>query len=486
MRSFRTQVLLWIGLIVASSLIVLGFAMSAVNTAQLERVIDRGLLMRGDAMGRGNRPFPFGRPGGPVGAPQQPTGDLVVDLQRPVAMDLQGNMVQGREMFDPRARKKDGRVIAGFSNAQYRGEEIRVYTTALMRPRGAPPEGGPPGFDPPQGGPPELVGTVQVASDLRAIRQLKAIQIQTLLSTVPLAILGALVVAFFLAARVARPVAELGAAAKSLAEGDYSARLPDQKLEEFSTLGTQFNLMAERVETSVVDLQSALDQQRRFTADASHELRTPLTRMQLATSAAFSGSDQEIREALVVADTAAKDMALLVQQLLELAKADTGELTSNLVPLDLRVVVAEAIEKLGSNGVPLEIRLDDKAVPVMGDSSQLERVVFNLVENARRHTNEGLILVELYANGSSLGVEAPWHGAATLKVTDTGAGIAPEHLQRVTERFYRVDSARDREHGGSGLGLAIVQEIVTAHHGTLRIESEVDLGTVVTVAIPLK
>ncbi|MEQ1934512.1 MAG: HAMP domain-containing sensor histidine kinase, partial [Fimbriimonadaceae bacterium] len=236
-----------------------------------------------------------------------------------------------------------------------------------------------------------------------------------------------------------------------------------------------FNQMAGKVESSVADLQASLDQQRRFTADASHELRTPLTRMQLATSSAFSGSEKDVRDALVVADTAAKDMGKLVQQLLDLAKADTGEMTARMAPLDFRVVVAEAVDKLGGGEIPVELRLDDKPVPILGDSSQLERVIFNLIENSRRHTAEGCILVELYGNGE-----------ATLKVTDTGKGIAREHLPHVLDRFYRVDSSRDRDHGGAGLGLAIVQEIVHAHGGVLRIESEVDLGTVITVSIPLK
>lgn len=468
--------LAWIGLIVAVALIVLGFSMSAVNIAQMERVIDRGLKMRGENMARGMRPFQGGRFGGgggpngpPNGAPRS-SGDLLVDIQRPVVMGADGTLLQG-PLLDPSAITKDHRAIVGFSRAKFQGEEIRVYTTNLMRPLDGPQEG--PNPDPSR--PMEINGVVQVASDVRSITQLKEIQLKTLLSTVPLAIIGALIAAFFLAARVVKPVSELGVATQSLAEGDYAARLPAQELEEFAVLETQFNQMAERVQQSVSGLQTALDQQRRFTADASHELRTPLTRMQLATSSALSGDDQNLREALVVADTAAKDMGALVQQLLDLAKADTGEMTSKMVPLDLRVIVAEAVDKLGFSAVPIELRLDDKAVNVLGDAGQLERVIFNLVENAQRHTDSGHILVELYGNGN-----------AKLQITDTGAGIAPEHLPHLTERFYRVDSSRDREHGGTGLGLAIVSEIVRAHGGHMRIESELGLGTMVAVALPLK
>lgn len=472
MRSFRTQVTFWIAGVVALALIVLGTAMSVVNLNQLRAGIDRDLKGRAMMPG-GPRRGPGGPPdgqfigdgqGGPQGFgqfdgpefqfPQNPPPpgetDVIAMLRRPRILLRDGKLrYENETIFDQKAIDNALRDRAGFSNGVFRGEKIRIYTQPIIR----------------QG---TRVAIVQVASDLRAVDQLKAVEVGTMLSTVPLAILAAIGVAFFLTGRVMRPIGEMNRAAKSIAEGDYSARLPAGGLDEFGQLSNQFNHMAEKVEESVTGLQDALDQQRRFTADASHELRTPLTRMRLATGAGLSGPDSEAREALVVADEAAKDMSKLVQQLLDLARADTGELTRRFETVDLRVVASEAASKLTSP-VPIEFDLAEEAVNIQGDAHHLERVCLNLLENAIRHTTEGSITLRVL------------NSPKRIEVQDTGSGIAAEHLPRLTERFYRVDSARGREVGGSGLGLAIVEEMVKAHGGKLEIESHVGVGTTVKV-----
>lgn len=456
MRSFRTQVILWIAGVVALALIVLGTAMSIVNVNQLASGIDRDLRNRGEMMARGGGPpFGAGGPGpvGPGGPPprgqfQQQRRDPIIDddviasIRRPRIRFFDGGAQD--DLFDPKPFEESRR---GFSTVVYREERIRVYSTPMVR------DG-------------DLVAVVQVANELRPIDQLKAVEIRTMLSTVPLAILGAVLVAFFLTGRVMKPIGQMSGAAKSISEGDYSARLPTQGLDEFAALGSQFNNMAEKVEASVQGLQSALDQQRQFTADASHELRTPLTRLRLATSAGLTGPDSEARDSLRVADEAGKDMSKLVQQLLDLARADTGDLSRRFEPVDLRVIAGEAVSKVHSE-IPIEVEFADHAVTIPGDENHLERVCLNLLENAIRHTREGRIVIRVL------------NGPARIEVEDTGIGIAPEHLPHITERFYRIDSARDREAGGAGLGLAIVDEVVRAHGGRLEILSALGKGTTI-------
>ena len=142
--------------------------------------------------------------------------------------------------------------------------------------------------------------------------------------------------------------------------------------------------------------------------------------------------------------------------------------------MDLRVVASDAVAKLATPGPEVRVDLAERAVKVKGDADRLERAVLNLLENARRHAPTGSITVRVSSDQD-----------AELTVSDTGEGIAPEHVPHLTERFYRVDTARDRVAGGSGLGLAIVQEIVRAHHGSMAITSEIGEGTTVSLKIPL-
>lgn len=469
MRSFRTQVVLWIAGVVALALIVLGTAMSIVNVNQLASGMDRDLRNRGEMMARNGGP-PFGEgPGGPRGGQGGPLGpgpgprgqgfqqvprdpmidsDVLASLRRPRVLLPDGSPRNPNaidDILDRGAFERAAKFQPGHSTTVYRGERVRVYSTPMVR------DG-------------SLVGVVQVANELRPIDQLKAVEIRTMLSTIPVAVIGAVLVALFLTGRVMRPIGEMSSAAKSIADGDYSTRLPTQGLDEFAQLGEQFNHMAEKVEASVTGLQAALDQQRQFTADASHELRTPLTRMRLATSAGLTGPDADAKDALRVADDAGKDMSKLVQQLLDLARADTGDLSRRFEPVDLRLVASEAVAKVTSP-VPIDVELAESAVTIPGDAHHLERVCLNLLENAIRHTESGRIVLRVSGH------------PATIEVEDTGSGIAEEHLPHLKERFYRIDSARDRGAGGSGLGLAIVDEVVRAHGGKLEISSQVGKGT---------
>jgi signal transduction histidine kinase len=158
-------------------------------------------------------------------------------------------------------------------------------------------------------------------------------------------------------------------------------------------------------------------------------------------------------------------MARLVSQLLLLAKADAGQLGIHREKTDLRVLASEAIEIVPKpEGVKLETRFPEHAAYAEVDSDAIRRVVGNLLENAYRHTPSGTVQVAI--------LEGP-----ILEVSDTGPGIASEHLPHLTERFYRADASRAGATGGSGLGLAICKTILEGHGGRLEIESELGKGT---------
>jgi signal transduction histidine kinase len=360
-------------------------------------------------------------------------------------------------IFDPKAIEKARAGETYYSEAVFQGEQVRVLTAPAER------------FG---------VGFVgQFARELRDYNALARVQWLTLLTVLPFALILAALGGRFLTGRAMRPIADMGEAAARIGGGDFDRRIPVAGDDEFATLGVRFNEMATSLGVSFANqraayerLEQAYEQQRRFVGDASHELRTPLTRLQLATSEALADPSSDSKKALAVADESARAMAKLVKQLLDLAKADAGELKPVRQEVDLRALVADVVHDLPEGQPEVTLDLPDQAVSVSVDPDQIARVILNLVDNARRYTSaDGTITVRVRDG--------------MFEVRDTGEGIAPEHLPHVRERFYRADAARSREAGGAGLGLAIIDEIVAAHSGSLEIESQPGVGTVVRVNV---
>jgi len=294
----------------------------------------------------------------------------------------------------------------------------------------------------------------------------------TLLALVPFGLLAAGLGGAFLTGRALRPVREIAGTAARLGASDLSERLPVSGRDEFSELSSSFNAMLAR-------LKEAFDRQRRFTADASHELRTPLSIIKANTSLALEHPwpEDRYREFLAAIDTAAGRQSRIVEELLFLARADAGGLARDVGPVCLIEALEEAAEAVSRPDRPC-IRLEsiDPALMVPGSGSELTRLFTNLLENAVRHTPpEGTVTVSAMVDAMSV----------TVTVTDTGEGIAPEHLPHLGERFYRVDAARSAGTGGTGLGLAICRSITEAHGGRMTIESKVGEGTAVRIRLLL-
>ena len=294
----------------------------------------------------------------------------------------------------------------------------------------------------------------------------------TLLALVPFGLLAAGLGGAFLTGRALRPVGEIAGTAARLGASDLSERLPVSGHDEFSALASSLNAMLARLE-------EAFDRQRRFTADASHELRTPLSIIKANTSLALEHPwpEYRYREFLTAIDTAAGRQSRIVEELLFLARADAGRLARDVGSVCLIEALEEAAEAVSRPDRPC-IRLESIAPALMvpGSGSELTRLFTNLLENAVRHTPpEGKVTVSAMADAMSV----------TVTVTDTGEGIAPEHLSHLGERFYRVDAARSASTGGNGLGLAICRSITEAHGGQMTIESKVGEGTAVRVRLLL-
>ena len=261
-------------------------------------------------------------------------------------------------------------------------------------------------------------------------------------------------------------------AAGRLAEGRLDYPVPSGgSADEIRRLEQAFNEMARR-------LQTTLDDQRMFVANASHELRTPLTSLKLRAGAY---RDPEAGPKFMAEIESEIDrLTKMVNDLLDISRIESGLEAAAPEPVDLAQLAGEARDAFSARaeraGVNLIIEVEETP-PAAGNESHLRRLLDNLLDNAIRHTPTGgqvAIRVRMTTDNRPRSV--------TLTVSDTGAGIAPEDLPHVFERFYRgTASAR---HGGSGLGLSIVQSIARAYGGAVSAESELGRGTAIRVALP--
>jgi two-component system phosphate regulon sensor histidine kinase PhoR len=228
-----------------------------------------------------------------------------------------------------------------------------------------------------------------------------------------------------------------------------------------------------------------------FVANASHELRTPLASLigfiDTLRGPASDDPPAQARFLGIMAEQAGR-MTRLIDDLLSLSRIELNEHQAPADQVDLRQVVVRVMAafepRLAERRMRAEMALDDAVPQVMADAEQMAQLLSNLVDNAVKYGRDGgqiLVSLEVAAPGGRY----PARPGVVLRVRDDGAGIAKEHLPRLTERFYRVDRARSRNTGGTGLGLAIVKHIVNRHRGVLGIESEAGVGTMFAVWLPV-
>lgn len=287
------------------------------------------------------------------------------------------------------------------------------------------------------------------------------------------ALLAAMIISALFARRVSKPIIELRDAAQALADRDFTAQPRIDAPGEVGELATSLNQLSVRLE-------SLEGTRRDFVANVSHELRTPLT---VVSGFAETLAEDDLNDAtrkefagMIVSNT--RRMQRIVDDLLDLSRIESGGWIPKPEPLDLAESVGEVVSALSpavSEGGPsIRTYLPPGATTVYADRTAVRQIVSNLVANAIRHTPHGVITIfsEKDQNGIWLGVR------------DTGEGISEEHLPRIFERFYRVDSGRSREQGGTGLGLAIVRHMAEAHRGRVRANSRVGEGTSIAVFFP--
>jgi heavy metal sensor kinase len=301
---------------------------------------------------------------------------------------------------------------------------------------------------------------VQVARSEATIMQDLNQLLYILLLGLPVGVAAAGVGGYVLARRALAPVDRMSERARSINAERLNDRLPvDNPDDELGRLATVFN-------ETLMRLESSFDQMRRFTADASHELRTPLTAIRSVGEVGLRGRRDEAayREIIGSMLEEVDRLALLVDKLLTLSRADTGRASLNVDIVDIAQLAEEVAEQLGVLAEEREqtISVRSEVAPRwLGDRMVLRQALLNLVDNAIKYTPVGGEIEIAVA-------QAP--EGTIIDVTDTGPGIPSDLQSRIFDRFYRVDKARSRENGGTGLGLAIAKWAVEVNGGRLTLE----------------
>ncbi len=463
--SIRLRLTLWYVLLLAVILIAFSGALYALLSFNLFSEVDRTLQTRAEEIQRGintavdlqsdPRVF-FARrrltlPPAETFATQDVFVQVQIDTADGAVMSRSDNLGEKALVVATAllTRVKEGAAV--YANLSIDQVPLRVYVAPLNT-RG------------------QTIGVIQVAQSLQEVNATLR-QLGTLLVA---GILGGLAVAFISGAILARgalaPMDRITQTAGAISRGGELSQRIDapQVMDEVGRLAATFNEMLARIEGS-------FRAQKRFVADVSHELRSPLTAIRGNLDLLRRGADNP--QALADIDSEAARMQRLVNDLLLLAQADAGlQIRQEVVELDTLLLEVYRQARLTAKGVNVALGNEDQA-QITGDADRIKQMLLNLADNALKYTpNGGTVTLALER-------DTEW---ARVSVSDTGQGILAPDLEKIFDRFYRVDADRSREKGGAGLGLAICKSIADAHGGRIEVASEVGRGSKFVVWLPMK
>ncbi|MGN1422381.1 MAG: ATP-binding protein [Oscillospiraceae bacterium] len=269
---------------------------------------------------------------------------------------------------------------------------------------------------------------------------------------------------------ICQPLVQISATAKKLAKGDFSERIEIKNNDEIGDLSRAFNDMADELENSE---QIKND----FISSVSHELRTPLTAIKGWSETLAGGYDPEtFSKGMKVITGETQRLERMVEELLDFSRIQSGHFSLQMSTMDVIAELEDAlliyIDKAKKENITINYNEPEFLCAVYGDKNRLRQVFINIIDNAIKYTDAG----------GNIDITAEkQESTMTITVADTGCGIAPSDLPKVKAKFYKANSTRH----GSGIGLAVADEIIAMHGGTLELESEPDVGTTVTITLPL-
>jgi two-component system sensor histidine kinase SaeS len=277
---------------------------------------------------------------------------------------------------------------------------------------------------------------------------------------------------------------QLVGAVNQISAGYLTARVPLHSQDEVGKLASIFNHMVERLEESFTRERELEQARKELISSVSHDLRTPLASIRAMIESINDGvvSDQEtVRRYLRTIETEVENLSQLINDLFELSQMEAGTLELHLESSSLTDLISDTLESMsaqataGGRHLNLKGSVDGEVPSVVMDARRVQRALYNLVQNALRHTPpDGTIYILARDVGTEVQVE----------VSDTGEGIPDEELNRVFDRFYRPERSRSRDTGGAGLGLSIAKGIVEAHGGRIWVESALGKGSTFGFALP--
>jgi heavy metal sensor kinase len=313
---------------------------------------------------------------------------------------------------------------------------------------------------------------VRVATSEARVRDELAQMVVLMAGALPLCAAGAAYGGYRLVRRTLAPIDRLVRAANSVTADNLARRLPvENAADEVGQIASAFNATLARLEGSFT-------QMRRFTANASHELRTPLTAVRSTGQVALSdgGSVDDHREAIASMLEEVERLSKLLDTLLLLARSDAGHIELTRQPVNLLALVQDVAAdcRVLADEKEQTISIDGAPSSVLLDPTVLRIAVANIVHNAIRYSPlKGHVRIGVVPNG----------GRVTIEVQDNGAGVPPDHVEQIFERFYRVDEARSPD-GGVGLGLAMARWAVESHHGSIAVRNNDGPGSTFTISLP--
>lgn len=277
---------------------------------------------------------------------------------------------------------------------------------------------------------------------------------------------------YWVSRRIISPLDQMEAITRQFASGDLSERVPPSEILEIQRLANSFNRMA-------ADLENVEQRRRELVVDLSHELRTPLTVLKGYLEGLGDGTVEASPELYQRLARETGRLQRLVNDLQELSKLEAGYLPIQAQVVDLAPLLNNLVQRfadqLGDRPIALNLDCPPNLPPVTADPERVEQILVNLLGNALRYTDAGEIT--LRARGQ---LDRVW-----LAVQDTGAGIAPEDLPYVFERFWRADRSRDRNSGGTGIGLTICRRLVEVQGGEIQVDSELGQGSEFRFWLPI-
>jgi len=312
------------------------------------------------------------------------------------------------------------------------------------------------------------------------------------ISTHDLALLGlllaysvaiAVIYSILVSSSIGDSIRTLSGAAQRMSAGDLSVRVPLAPERELAELGAAFNAMAARLELAFQRQRELEEARQGLIAAVSHDLRTPLASLRVMVEAINDGvarDPETIQRYIAAMERETVSLGRLIDDLFEMARLDAGQIQLRLEPSPISMLVQGTVESMAAQaarqGIALRTFVDRSVPPVLIDPDRIQRVLYNLLQNAIRHTPaDGSVFVEVHDRGPDV----------LISVRDTGAGILPDDLPHVFDRFYRGDKARSRDgHAGAGLGLSIARRLIETHGGRIWVVQPPEGGSVFSFTLP--